>query len=233
MAARKKPAPKRGASRYKAPSKRPVPGWIWLACGLAVGVFVTLLLNLKPGDEAVKRDKPQPERASTSAKPTPSATSQEPGKPKYDFYTLLPESEVIVPPDAVPPPTTATPETKPVTPEEAAKIDAARAQAALNGETPPPPPTVAKPAETSQAPLTTQFFLQAGSFPSKDKAESMRAQIILLGQNVRVESGTVQDKTWHRVLVGPFANREQLASAQKTLAAGGFGNLLLQQRQLR
>jgi len=140
---------------------------------------------------------------------------------------------VIVPPDAVPPPTTATPETKPVTPEEAAKIDAARAQAALNGETPPPPPPVAKPAETSQAPLTTQFFLQAGSFPSKDKAESMRAQIILLGQNVRVESGTVQDKTWHRVLVGPFANREQLASAQKTLAAGGFGNLLLQQRQLR
>ncbi|UQY37171.1 SPOR domain-containing protein [Pseudomonas fulva] len=233
MAARKKPAPKRGASRYKAPSKRPVPGWIWLACGLAVGVFVTLLLNLKPGDEAVKRDKPQPERASTTPKPTPSATSQEPGKPKYDFYTLLPESEVIVPPDAVPPPTTPTPEPKPVTPEEAAKIDAARAQAALNGETPPPAPPVAKPAETSQAPLTTQFFLQAGSFPSKDKAESMRAQIILLGQNVRVESGTVQDKTWHRVLVGPFANREQLASAQKTLAAGGFGNLLLQQRQLR
>ncbi len=233
MAARKKPAPKRGASRYKAPSKRPVPGWIWLACGLAVGVFVTLLLNLKPGDEAVKRDKPQPERASTMPKPTPSATSQEPGKPKYDFYTLLPESEVIVPPDALPTPPTPTPEQKPVTPEEAAKIDAARAQAALNGETPPPAPPVTKPAEAAQAPLTTQFFLQAGSFPSKDKAESMRAQIILLGQNVRVESGTVQDKTWHRVLVGPFANREQLAGAQKTLAAGGFGNLLLQQRQLR
>ncbi|PZW67063.1 cell division protein FtsN [Pseudomonas sp. URMO17WK12:I1] len=235
MAARKKPAPKRGASRYKAPSKRPVPGWIWLACGLAVGVFVTLLLNLKPGDDAVKREKPQPERASSAAKPkpTPTTSSQEPGKPKYDFYTLLPESEVIVPPDAVPPPTTPTPEQKPVTPEEAAKIDAARAQAALNGETPPPAPPVTKPAEANQAPLTTQFFLQAGSFPSKDKAESMRAQIILLGQNVRVESGTVQDKTWHRVLVGPFANREQLASAQKTLAAGGFGNLLLQQRQLR
>ncbi|OLU20578.1 cell division protein [Pseudomonas sp. PA1(2017)] len=233
MAARKKPAPKRGASRYKAPSKRPVPGWIWLACGLAVGVFVTLLLNLKPGDEAVKRDKPQPERASTTPKPTPSSTNQEPGKPKYDFYTLLPESEVIVPPDALPTPPTPTPEQKPVTPEEAAKIDAARAQAALNGETPPPAPPVAKAAEAAQAPLTTQFFLQAGSFPSKDKAESMRAQIILLGQNVRVESGTVQDKTWHRVLVGPFANREQLAGAQKTLAAGGFGNLLLQQRQLR
>ena len=233
MAARKKPAPKRGASRYKAPSKRPVPGWIWLACGLAVGVFVTLLLNLKPGDEAIKRDKPQPERAGTSAKPAPSATSQEPGKPKYDFYTLLPESEVIVPPDAVPPPTTPTPEQKPVTPEEAAKIDAARAQAALNGETPPPPPPVAKPAEAAQPPVTTQFFLQAGSFRRKDDAESVRAQIIMLGQNVRVESGTVRDETWHRVLVGPFANRDQLAQSQKALAANGFSNLLLQQRQSR
>lgn len=231
MAARKKAPAKRGASRYKAPAKKPVPGWIWLACGLIVGVFVMTLMNLEPGSDAVKRERAEQPRSTTPSQAKPA--TDEPNKPKYDFYTLLPESEVIVPPDAVPAPTTPTPEQKPVTPEEAAKIDAARAQAALNGETPPPPPPVAKPAETAQAPLTTQFFLQAGSFPSKDKAESMRAQIILLGQNVRVESGTVADKTWHRVLVGPFANREQLASAQKSLAVGGFGNLLLQQRQLR
>ncbi|TBU97027.1 SPOR domain-containing protein [Phytopseudomonas dryadis] len=228
MATRKKPAAKRGASRYKAPSKRPVPGWIWLACGLVVGVFIMLLVNLQPGSDAIKRDKAQPERAGTAPKPTPSATSQEPGKPKYDFYTLLPESEVIVPPDAVPPP--APPAQPTVTPEEAAKIDAARAQAALNGETPPPPPPVAP---AAQAPLTTQFFLQAGSFRRKDDAESVRAQIILLGQSVRVESGTVRDETWHRVLVGPFTNREQLAQSQKALAANGFSNLLLQQRQSR
>lgn len=233
MAARKKPAPKRGASRYKAPSKRPVPGWIWLACGLVVGVFTMLLFNLQPGSDAIKRDKPQPERASTTPKPQPSSTSQEPGRPKYDFYTLLPESEVIVPPDALPPPATPTPEQKPVTPEEAAKIDAARAQAALNGQTPPPAPPVAAPPAAVQAPLTTQFFLQAGSFRRKDDAEGVRAQITLLGQSVRVESGTVRDETWHRVLVGPFANREQLAQSQKTLAANGFSNLLLQQRQSR
>ncbi|MNT96482.1 cell division protein FtsN [compost metagenome] len=61
----------------------------------------------------------------------------------------------------------------------------------------------------------------------------MRAQIILLGQNVQVESGTVREETWYRVLVGPYANREQLASAQKQLAGSGFSNLLLQQRQSR
>jgi cell division protein FtsN len=224
MAARKKPAPKRGASRYQAPAKKPVPGWIWLACGLLVGGFFMFLFSLEPGRDEIQRDKGEQARtAKPAAKPAPS----EPSKPKYDFYTLLPESEVILPQalEETPPPV---PEQKPVTPEEAAKIDAARAEAALNGQVPPPPPPV-----IAAAPLTTQFFLQAGSFRRRDDADGLRAQIILLGQNVRVETGKVREETWHRVLVGPFANREQLAGAQKTLAASGFGNLLLQQRQVR
>ena len=106
--------------------------------------------------------------------------------------------------------------------------EAARAEAALNGQVPPPPPPV-----LANAPVTTQFFLQAGSFRKRDDADAVRAQIILLGQNVRVETGKVRDETWHRVLVGPFASREQLATAQKTLAGNGYSNLLLQQRQVR
>ncbi|WPC05562.1 SPOR domain-containing protein [Pseudomonas benzenivorans] len=223
MAARKKPAAKRGASRYKAPAKKPVPAWIWLACGLAIGGFMTFLFSLEPGRDEIKRDKAEQAR---NAKPTAKPSTPEPAKPKYDFYTLLPESEVIVPPQALEQPP-ATVEQKPVSAEEAAKIDAARAEAALKGEVPPPPPVVAK------APVTTQLFLQAGSFRRKDDAESLRAQIILLGQNVRVESGTVREEVWHRVLIGPFADRQQLAQSQKTLAANGFSNLLLQQRQSR
>lgn len=224
MAARKKPAAKRGASRYQAPAKKPVPGWIWLACGLLVGGFFMFLFSLEPGRDEIKRDKGEQARAS---KPTPKPAPAEPSKPKYDFYTLLPESEVILPQalEEAPPPA---PAQKPVTPEEAAKIDAARAEAALNGQVPPPPPPV-----IAAAPVTTQFFLQAGSFRRRDDADGLRAQIILLGQNVRVETGKVREETWHRVLVGPFASREQLASAQKTLAGSGFSNLLLQQRQVR
>ena len=37
----------------------------------------------------------------------------------------------------------------------------------------------------------------------------------------------------HRVLVGPFVSREQLAVAQQQLAKNGFNNLLLQQRKGR
>ena len=35
--------PKRGASRYQAPAKKPVPGWVWLACGAAVGRALVLV----------------------------------------------------------------------------------------------------------------------------------------------------------------------------------------------
>lgn len=225
MAAKKKPAAKRGASRYQAPAKKPVPGWFWLVCGLVIGGFMVFLFSLEPGRDEIKRTKVEQERATQASKAAAAkpATS-EPAKPKYDFYTLLPESEVILPPQAIEQPV-AVPEQKPVTPEEAAKIDAARAEAALNGQVPPPPPVVAK------GPVSSQFFLQAGSFRRKDDADSLRAQIILLGQSVQVESGTVREETWHRVLVGPYATREQLGQAQKSLAASGFSNLLLQQRQ--
>ena len=228
MAAKKKTAPKRGASRQQAPAKQPIPGWIWLAVGLTVGAFIVFLMKLEPGGDDIKRAKPEqqkPGRTAEAAKTT-AATPQVPVKPKYDFYTLLPESEVIVPPEAVPEKTPPVP-AQPVTPAEAAKIDTARAQAALLGQTPPPPPPVIKPA------ATTQFFLQAGSFRKEADADKVRAQIILLGQVVKVESGTVKEETWYRVLVGPFSNREQLTVAQKQLAGAGFSNLLLQQRQTR
>ena len=228
MAAKKKPAPKRGASRNQAAAKQPIPGWLWMAIGLTVGAFVVFLMKLEPGNGEVKRAKPEQvkaERAAEANKTPPSP--QQPVKPKYDFYTLLPESEVIVPPEAVPEKTPPVPAQPPVTPAEAAKIDTARAQAALLGQTPPPAPPVIKPA------ATTQFFLQAGSFRKQADADKVRAQIILLGQAVKVESGTVKDETWYRVLVGPFSNREQLTVAQKQLAGSGFSNLLLQQRQTR
>jgi cell division protein FtsN len=224
--AKKKPAPKRGASRYQAPAKKPIPGWLWLVIGLSVGAFVVFLMKLEPGGDDIKRVKADAKAAKIAEanKTPPSPTA--PVKPKYDFYTLLPESEVIVPNEAVPektPPPVVAP-VVPVTPEQAAKIDTARAQAALSGLTPPPAPPVAKPA------AVTQFFLQAGSFRKKEDADKVRAQIILLGQTAGVESGTVKEETWYRVLVGPFSNREQLTIAQKQLAGGGFSNLLLQQR---
>ena len=225
MAARKKTAPKRGASRAStsAAAKKPTHPLVWVITGLIVGVFVMSLFKLEPGNDAIQRDK----STADTKKPAHQATAPAPSanKPKFEFYTLLSESEVIVPAEALPEktPPPPPPPTK-VEVEAAKKADAARAQAILEGKTPPPAPVVKKEENI-------KFYLQAGSFPERAKAESVRAQLLLTGQDVRIESGQIGDKTWYRVMVGPFVSREQLAKAQKQLSSSGFNNLLLQQRK--
>lgn len=196
MAKARKAAPRRGASRQQSSAKRSVPGWLWLAAGLAIGVFVTFLFQLEPGRSSVQRDKSPPPPAVT---PPPSKAAEQ---PRYDFYTLLPESEVIVPQSSVP--------------ETAAEPEPAAAEQ--------------KPADASAA-SGTRFYLQAGSFRQRAEADRVRAQILLLGLDVNLENARLDGgEIWYRVQVGPFRDRATLNSAQTTLAGNGFENLLLQQR---
>ena len=244
MSAKKKPAPKRGASRYQAPAKKPVPGWVWMVCGLVIGGFIAFLMQLEPGRKDIQRETAESKKtASERPQPSTPATALQPAKPKYDFYTLLPESQVEVPAGAIPEEQKPSTAPVPLTPEQ----EAERALALLEGREPPKitqpaamseadkaaTDKAATSAEAAKAVPSTQFFLQAGSFRNQNDADKLRAQIILLGQNVQIESGKVREETWHRVLVGPYASREQLAAAQKQLAGNGFSNLLLQQRQSR
>src|SRR5690554_2966575 len=219
MAARRKAAPKRGASRYKASNKKPLPALVWFISGAIVGVFISTLLQLSPGDDAIKR---QPVAESTKPAPQPKKDSRT-STPKFEFYTLLSESEDLVAPEALPEKTPPPP--SPAEVAAAKKAEAARAQAILEGKTPPAP------AAKKQAKMN--FYLQAGSFSERSAAESVRAQLLLSGQQVHIEPGQVADKTWHRVLVGPFASRKQLDVAQKQLASNGFNNLLLDRKSTR
>ncbi|VCX89611.1 Cell division protein FtsN [Pseudomonas aeruginosa] len=227
--AKKKPAPKRGASRYQAPAaKNGVPGWVWLVAGLAIGGFIMFLMKLEPGRKDVQRERPDAQRpaAVQGKQPQQNGQAQQPAqtqtpaqaKPKYEFYTLLPESEVVVPPEAVP--------ERPAAAHPAELARPTKRGPALAGQVPPPLPKAVVAA-------STQFFLQAGSFRKQSDADRVRAQIILLGQSVNVEAGNVRDETWYRVMVGPFNSRDQLSQAQKTLSSNGFSNLLLQQRKAR
>ncbi|QJD60091.1 SPOR domain-containing protein [Pseudomonas sp. gcc21] len=186
-------APARGASRAKASARRGIPPWLWLISGLVIGLFVAFLLQLEPGRETVKRDTTPPKQV----QPKKPAKPAEP-QPRYDFYTLLPESEQLVPEHSVP---------KQAPPQPAKKEEAAKPQD------------------------RTRFFLQAGSFRKRNDADRVRAQILLLGLDVKLEDAKLGDgETWYRVQVGPFQDRSSVNQAQKTLAGNGYDNLLLQQR---
>jgi cell division protein FtsN len=102
----KKSAPakkrKKGATR----KSTPVPGWVWLVTGLALGLFVTLIVHLvKIAPEAAKaRELAVAEaKASALAEKKRKAEQARKDKKRYDFYTMLQQEKVEVPKDqAVP-----------------------------------------------------------------------------------------------------------------------------------
>ncbi len=84
--------------------KTPVsPPWVWMVAGLVIGLFVAFLvfLQMRPQQATtaprVALETPPPidkrEVRKAPEKPAPPA----PKPPRFDFYNLLPEMEVIVP----------------------------------------------------------------------------------------------------------------------------------------
>lgn len=62
-----------------------------------------------------------------------------------------------------------------------------------------------------------QAILQVGSFQNSAEADSLKAQLAFLGLEANVRSAVVNDATWHRVQLGPFASETSLSRAKNLL----------------
>ncbi len=62
-----------------------------------------------------------------------------------------------------------------------------------------------------------RFILQVGSFHSVEEADSLKAQLAFLGLEAKIQSAEVNEETWHRVQLGPFASNSQLSRAKNLL----------------
>lgn len=195
----RKPAPRRGASKAAA-SRRTVPGWVWLFTGVVSGLFIAFLFHL--GQRQMEQ---QPPRA-TASQPeaaAPARSGNGAGKePRFDFYAVLPQMEVIVP-----------------------KSDDAPAQPSR-----PAQPGDNRPASSSTPTRAQQhFLLQAGSFRRSQDADRRRAELILQGFDARVQPVNLESgDTWHRVMIGPFDNSNAMHRAQDKLATAGIETLPIQ-----
>lgn len=172
-------------------AKKPVPGFIWLLAGLAIGLFVAFLVFLQkqPAEQVSFTDAVVHEldkvKQAKKQQNTPRGNDKKntPAKePRFDFYTILPELEVFIP-----------------EPE----ID-------KTGRT-PRPSAGTMPAESKG----TQYLLQAGSFRSSEDADRLKASLALLGVQSSIQSVSINNDTWHRVRIGPFSDTGRL---QQTLA---------------
>jgi cell division protein FtsN len=94
---------KRTSRSYRSGAKRKgsagIPAWFWLLGGILIGLGVAVFMMFKGYLPEIKQHLPSPD--STSSGRTEAALVEdeiaEPKKPRYDFFTVLPEMEVVVP----------------------------------------------------------------------------------------------------------------------------------------
>jgi cell division protein FtsN len=94
-------AARRGKSQARRNSgPRGVPPWLWMLAGLLLGLALAAVVLVRDGFDA-RRLLPRPNPAAEAPREPepPVAQKADPAarKPKFDFYTVLPEREVQIP----------------------------------------------------------------------------------------------------------------------------------------
>lgn len=203
MATRSRKQATRGGSR------RSWPAWVWLAIGVLLGLVVAAVFlagNWVPVLRGKNLPQPNPEAVAPRESEPPLAEAKEAKKKNYDFYSVLPEMEVVIP-DA----------------ELSAKARAeaqARAQAART-PTPATTPAVVQPG--------TRYLLQAGSYPDVKGADEVKAKLAMVGFVAQVLPVTINGKTWNRVRLGPYSTASELEAAKAALAENGINAIALKE----
>lgn len=123
--------------------------------------------------------------------------------PSYDFYTILPEIEQVIPEEYIP----AVAEKKPVQPAQE------------------------KTPETRAAAQTDHYLLQAGSFAEKEQANQLKAKLALSGYESYIQKVTVDGKKFYRVRMGPYRNLNKLDAASKDLGTKGINAMRIKVSQ--
>ena len=188
-------------------------GLAWFLAGALAGGLVTwVVLGRDPAAEHVRATVERTVGHSIGVDTTAS-----PPKPKFEFYTLLPEQEVVVSDEDLPAPGS---EPGPA-PVESGTEDTQVSTAVATVEDDAP-------GDTEAALTSGHYILQVASLRSMKDADGLKAQLTLLGFRPVVQTVAINsDEKWHRVRIGPYADRDSLEAARIRLRADGHDNPLV------
>ncbi len=203
MAARRKRTTTQAQRRNR--SRGGVPGWVWMLGGFLPGLFLAALVHL--------HHERQQQISAADVAARPPTTPAEPGSsgdeqsPRFEFYKLLSEMEVVVPDD------------EPLEESTTARIEAP-------GIPPGPDSSGTTPPEATHD--SARYMVQAGSFRNHGDADRLKARLALMGveaeiQSVRIDGG----ETWHRVRIGPINSRSRVDEVRRRLEAEQVESILL------
>jgi len=210
-------------ARRKTPAKKKpsngssVSAVVMLLAGVAIGSLGTILwqgMRTSEGEIGAGIRKMMEQSRVEELNSTEQATVFDSAKPvkqetNLDFYTVLPEIEVVVP-DTEP--------EKPKVVKEQANSDPAKK--ADGG-----PEVVDKSPEVSNS---SAYMLQAGSYQKQSDADKLKAQLGLMGFGSTIQKVTIQGRgDFYRVRLGPYTSHDQMEKADKRLSANGIQALRL------
>jgi len=196
-----------------------IPGWLWAIAGLIGGFALSQYLD-RSSPEPVAAVVPKPtssQSANSSGGASPEGSSggagngsqagsaaTQPATPTFEFYTLLPETEVIAPSSSA-----SAPQPTAKTSQEAAADDAAN--------------------QTRQpAPSSGRYMLQAASFRDIADAERLANRLKDFGLLAKITDVRANgDQIWHRVQVGPYEDTRELSRAQDLMVTQGIEPLMI------
>ncbi|MGB5736179.1 MAG: SPOR domain-containing protein [Thiohalocapsa sp.] len=156
--------------------------------------------------------------ATLTAEQTDAAQSPDAQRPDYDFYSMLPEEQVVVPAERQ-----AEPVALPAPGQDPAIPPAARQQSpAQVAKATPPAPTPSTGANT--------YILQVASFRKSGDAERLKAQLAMLGIQTSIQTVTIASgQTYHRVRTSSYTKAD--ANALKSrLKGNGHDAMMMRAR---
>ncbi len=156
------------------------PGWVWMIFGLAIGLSVALVIWLQQGAPAA------PEAA-------PVVRQAPPPSPVLDDNGETPEEPAAAAESA---------------PES--RFDFYRMLPSFEVVIPEQEPDVTTDNEPQAVVESGTYILQAGSFSSHNDADRRRAQLALQGIESTIQRVAIEDKTYHRVRIGPIDDLDEL-----------------------
>lgn len=195
MATRRSSHARRGGSSS-------TPAWAWLLAGLVLGVGLAAFVVYGGYAPGLRSATPQPEPRADATPPARNgannneqAATNNNGRPRYDFYTVLPEMEVLIPDS-----------------ELQERVRAEKPAQNTTGQT----------AATTPPATAVRYRLQAASYRDPRQAEETKARLALLGVSATVQSVNVNGSTFHRVYVGPYSSAAEVERVKQQLASNGM-----------
>jgi cell division protein FtsN len=71
------------------------------------------------------------------------------------------------------------------------------------------------------------YYIQAGTFHTVMEADELKAKLTLQGFETNIETSSIQDKVWYKVLLGPFSSEEIAIVKKRQLDLAGFKNTFI------